>query len=186
MMQPLKPGTWRSRMLALALAALAPAAIVAVVPASYPTPALVPVDINVSAGDQFDPHVSGDWVAYTSDIGIRYYNFATNVDAAIPPGSSVNDLLSDVSGSKIVFSRVTLLNGTAMMVFDAATPAVAPVEIDAVPNPVRFGTAIGGNTVAYIDQGFEIHGELVIHDLVSSISVKRRCLGALRDVVHQL
>jgi hypothetical protein len=46
------------------------------------------------------------------------------------------------------------------------------VEIDAVPNPVRFGTAIGGNTVAYIDQGFEIHGELVIHDLVSSISVR--------------
>src|SRR5436189_1788834 len=87
-----KPGTRRSRMLvALALAALAPTVIVAVVPTIAPTPVLVPVNINVSAGDQFDPHVSGDWVAYTSDLGIRYYNFATNVDAAIPLGSTVND-----------------------------------------------------------------------------------------------
>jgi hypothetical protein len=172
-MRPLKPGAPRSRMLvALALAALAPAAIVAVVPTIAPTPVLVPVDINVSTGDQFDPHVSGDWVAYTSDVGIRYYNFATNVDAAIPFGSSVNDLLSDISGSKIVFSRVTVNNGTAVMVFDAATPAVPPVEIDVVPNPNRFGAAIGGNTVAYIDFGLESHGELVAHDLTTSISAR--------------
>ena len=61
----------------------------AVVPVSYPPPVLNPVDINVSAGDQFDPHVSGDWVAYTSDVTIRYYNFATNVDAQIPPGGAL-------------------------------------------------------------------------------------------------
>jgi hypothetical protein len=173
MTQPLKSGTRRSRMLlALALAALAPAAIVAVVPATYPTPVLVPVDINVSAGDQFDPHVSGDWVAYTSDVGIRYYNFATNVDAEIPLGSSVNDLLSDVSGSKIVFSRVTVASGTAVMVFDASTPAIAPVEIDPVTNSNRFGAAIGGNTVAFIDFGLHPNGELVIHDLVNHSSTR--------------
>jgi hypothetical protein len=107
------------------------------------------VTINGGPGDQFDPHVSGDWVAYTADFGIRYYNFATNIDAAIPMGESVNDLLSGVSGSKIVFSRVTVANGTAVMVFDAAT-AATPIEVDAVPNPIRFGAAIGGNTVGTI------------------------------------
>ncbi len=56
---------------------------------SYPTPVLVPIDINLNPGDQFDPHVSGDWVSYTSDLRIRYYNFATGTDAEIPPGSGV-------------------------------------------------------------------------------------------------
>ena len=53
-----------------------------IVPVNGVTPALTAVTINNSAGDQFDPHVSGDWAAYTSDTGIRYYNFATNTDAA--------------------------------------------------------------------------------------------------------
>ena len=58
------------------------------------------------------------------------------------------------------------------MVFDAATPAVAPVEIDPAPGTTRFGAAIGGNTVAYIDFGLEANGELVIHDLVSQTPVR--------------
>ena len=75
----------------------------------------------------------------------------TGVDAPIPMGASVNDLLSDVSGSKVVFSRVTIGAGTAVMVFDAAT-AAAPVEVNPAVNPTRFGAAIGGNSVAYIDE----------------------------------
>src|SRR3989304_6841035 len=69
-------------------------------------PILVPVTVNAGAGDQYDPHVSGDWAAYTSDNSIRYYRFSTAADAAIPMGGSARDLLSDISGSKIVFSRV--------------------------------------------------------------------------------
>ena len=160
-----------SWLIALVLALL-PAVVMAIVPISYPTPVLVPIDINLNPGDQFDPHVSGDWVSYTSDLRIRYYNFATGTDAEIPPGSGVDDLLAGVSGSKIVFSRVSLANGTAIMAFDAATPTVAPVEIDPTPNANRFGAAIGGNTVAYIDFDLQANGELVIHDLVSSSSVR--------------
>jgi HYR domain len=86
--------------------------------------------------------------------------------------SSARDLLSDISGSKIVFSRIITLVGVAVMVFDAATPWVAPLEIDPALGTTRLGSAIGGDTVAYIDYGLEGNGELVIHDLVSNTSVR--------------
>ena len=157
--------------LLVAMGGLIPALAQTVVPINGTPPALTPVTINNSPGDQFDPHVSGDWAAYTDNVGIRYYNFATNTDAAIPMGSSANDLLSDVSGSKIVFSRVTIGSGTAVMVFDAAT-AAAPIEVDPAPATIRFGAAIGGNTVAYIDLGLQANGELVVSDLVTHVSTR--------------
>jgi Tol biopolymer transport system component len=36
----------------------------------------------------------------------------------------------------------------------------------------RLGSAIGGNTVAYIDLGLQANGELVVHDLVAGTSVR--------------
>lgn len=142
-----------------------------VVPVNGTPPTLTPVTINNGAGDQFDPHISGDWVSYTSDLSIRYYSFATNTDAAIPMGTSSRDMLSDISGSKIVFSRVSAVK-TAVMMFDAATPAVAPIEIDPTSGTTRILTAIGGNTVAFIDFGLDPHGELVVHDLTTNTSVR--------------
>jgi hypothetical protein len=141
-----------------------------VVPVNGVMPTLTPVTINNGAGDQYDPHVSGDLAAYTSDLSIRYYNFATDSDAAIPMGISARDLLSDTSGGKIVFSRVITGIKTAIMVFDTTTAAVT--EIDAVSSVTRIGSAIGGNTIAYVDFTLEAHGELVIHDLVTSTSVR--------------
>ncbi len=143
----------------------------AIVPVNGVTPTLMSVTVNNGAGDQYDPHVSGEWAAYTSDLSIRYYSFATNTDAAIPLGISARDLLSDISGSKIVFSRVVTGVKTAIMVFDAST-AAAPIEIDAANGVTRIGSAIGGNTVAYVDFTLEAHGELVIHDLVTSTSTR--------------
>ncbi|MFN0278230.1 MAG: cohesin domain-containing protein [Pyrinomonadaceae bacterium] len=143
----------------------------AIVPVNGVTPTLTSVTVNNGAGDQYDPHVSGEWAAYTSDLSIRYYSFATNTDAAIPLGISARDLLSDTSGGKIVFSRVVTGIKTAIMVFDAST-AAAPIEIDAADGVTRIGSAIGGNTVAYIDFTLESHGELVIHDLVTSTSIR--------------
>ena len=56
------------------------------------------------------------------------------------------------------------------MLFDAATGA-APIEIDATTGSQRLGSAIGGDTVAYVDYGFQddTHsaGELVIYDLAN-------------------
>ena len=155
----------------LMLWSLTPAPLTAIVPLTPPPPILTSVTIDAAPGDQFDPHVSGDWVAYTDDVAIRYYNFATNVDAMIPLDGAARDLLSDVSGSKIVFSRVIAGVGTAVMVFDAAT-AAAPIEIDPAPGTTRIGAAIGGNTVAYIDFGLQANGELVISDLSTSLSTR--------------
>jgi len=155
--------------LLVAMAGLASAAAQALVPVNGTPPTLTQVTINNDAGDQYDPHVSGDWAAYTSDSSIRYYNFATNTDAAIPMGSSARDLLSDVSGGKIVFSRVIAAVKTAVMVFDTAT-AAPPIEIDAAVGSNRIGSAIGGNTVAYVDFGLDGRGELVVHDLTTATS----------------
>lgn len=41
---------------------------------------MLPVTINASAGDQYDPHVNGDLVAYTAEDKIRFYNFFTGDD----------------------------------------------------------------------------------------------------------
>src|ERR1019366_1530816 len=101
-----------------------------VVPVMGTTPTLTSVTINSSPGDQSNPHVSGDWATYTDYLAIRYYNFSTGVDTQIPLGASARDLLSDISGSKIVFSRMITGVKAAVMVFDAAPPWVAPLEID--------------------------------------------------------
>jgi hypothetical protein len=142
----------------------------AIVPVNGVTPTLASVTVNNGAGDQYDPHVSGDVAAYTSDLSIRYYRFSTGIDDGIPLGPSARDLLSDVSGGKVVFSRVITGIKTAIMVFDTTTAAA--IEIDAADAVTRIGSAIGGSSVAYIDFTLESHGELVIHDLVTSTSVR--------------
>jgi hypothetical protein len=48
---------------ALSLALLLPTLAFAIVPVNQPPPALVAVDINILAGDQFNPRLSGDWVS---------------------------------------------------------------------------------------------------------------------------
>ena len=139
----------RAAVVALA-AAIAPLAQ-AIVPIPAATPAMRLVTVNNSPGQQNDPHVSGDLVVYIDqslDAQIRYYNFATGVDAAIPrvlgDGTMAIDLLPDVSGSRVVFTR--LAGGySRTMVFDTATSTLS--EVDPVAAPQRLGSAIGGNTV---------------------------------------
>ncbi len=164
--------SWIRRLGFLAVVAVisSPAAALAAVPVQFPPPVLTEVVIHIGAGDQFNPRVSGDCATYTSDDSVRYYRFSAGTDAGIPMGSSTRDLLSDISGTTIVFSRITAAN-TAVMVFDAAT-AAAPIEIDPALGTTRIGSAIGGNTVAYIDFGLHGNGELVLHDLATSASVR--------------
>jgi hypothetical protein len=125
-----------------------------------------PVTINISDGDQTDPHVSGDIAAYTDIAGstIRYFNFATHVDAAIPQPADVIDILSDVSGNRIAFSRIEI-DRNALMVFDTTTATLTEILPNAGTN--RIGTAIGGNTVAYIDQSVG-NGDVYAYDLSTS------------------
>src|SRR4026209_344697 len=58
---------------------------------------IFPVAINTSAGDQYDPHVDGDLVSYTSVDKIRFYDFFTSSDAQVASAPANQDLLSDVS-----------------------------------------------------------------------------------------
>src|SRR5260370_11402404 len=74
-----------------------------VTPNVAPTPPGKLIVVNNSpASNSFDPHVSGDLVAYSNSDGtnftMRYFNLATGVDAGIP-NSGAMDFLADVSGS---------------------------------------------------------------------------------------
>jgi hypothetical protein len=127
---------------------------------------VTPVTINNSSGDQTDPHVDGDLASYTDSAtsAIRYYRFSTGVDAAIPSGAAIVDVLSGVSGNLIAFSRIET-DRNAIVVFDTA--ANTTTEIAPQAGSYRIGSAIGGNTVAFIDMNVNM-GELDSYDLAAN------------------
>jgi len=144
--------------LSLVLAA-APAAVLGVAPSDGGVLVLVPVTINASAGDQFDPHVSGDISAYTDGVTIRYYNFSLGSDDRIPELLGATDSLSGVSDGRIVFSRFESSGRAPILVFDVATTTTT--EVDPQSFPARTSASIGSDTVAFIDQDMAAGGELV-------------------------
>jgi hypothetical protein len=124
--------------------------------------------INGKAGDQTDPHLSGDLAAYTDTSGgsfIRYYDFATNLDTRIDPQGSFADLLPDVSGTRISFSR-QLHNRLTAMVYDTATGVLTEIGAP-TPGVFRLGTAIGGTTVAFVETTSNL-GDVFVADLSSA------------------
>lgn len=142
----------------------APAPVLALSPSDGGAVTLFPVTINASAGDQFDPHVSGDLAAYTSDESIRYYDFFSGNDLQVPRPLDATDQLSDVSNGKIVFSRLDAALRLNVFVYDTTVPSMTEIDPSAAA-PLRSNAAIGSNTVAYIDQGLAFTGELVAADL---------------------
>jgi hypothetical protein len=171
-MRSTSPSPYRTIAVAVSLAALLPVVARAIVPVSYVTSAMTPFTVNDGPGNQTDPHISGGLVSYTSDLSIRYFNVESNTDAAVPQNGGVRDTLSNVSGSRIVFSRQFATGASALMVFDTSMPASDPVEIDPAPATTRLGSAIGGDTIAYVDFGLEPSGELIVHDLSTSGSTR--------------
>lgn len=151
------------RRLAGSIAALIPVMGLALSPSDGGPLALLPVTINAASGDQYDPHVSGDLAAYTAGSTIRYYDFFSAGDVQVPSPPGAIDLLSDVGGGRIVFSRIEPSGRIPVMVYDTASSTTT--EVDPVAAPVRFGSAIGSNTVAFIDQGLSPEGEVVAADL---------------------
>ena len=123
------------------------------------------VTINNSPGDQTDPHVDKNSVAYTDvpSSQIRYFDFLTQTDAAIPLGSALFDVLSDVHDGRIAFSRVEV-DRNAIFVFDIASASLT--EIDPHPGSDRMGTALGGNTLAFIDMSSG-NGDVYAFDLAN-------------------
>ncbi|MGE0388274.1 MAG: hypothetical protein AB7Q97_26420 [Gammaproteobacteria bacterium] len=152
--------------------------------------------INDSPGDQTDPHVSGDLVAYSNFAGtqeIRYYRFSTGVDTPITnlagDGTRSIDQLAGVSGPYITFTRINSPNTESdVMLFDAELGSLEPVEINESSDSARSNSAIGGNSVAYVDHYslFTPQPGTVMHfDLITGIVTQLSSSG-LRDVNPQV
>lgn len=152
-----------------------PAAALAVSPTTGPSITGTTSVVNNGPGDQTDPHVSGNLVAYT-DFGsgagqIRYQDLSTGADSAIVT-SGGTDSLSDVSGNTVVF--VHFANSAhAIYAFDTTTGGPA-VELDPQPGSNRREAAIGGNTVAWQDFGFSLVSspEIVAYDRAAGTATR--------------
>lgn len=200
-------------------------------PASYawtieaaPAGAVTPVDggdaggtaitINDGSGDQTEPHVNGGLAVYTDRPGlftpgtIHYYDFSTGSDSAVPSGDpGDSDVLSDVNGSRIAFSRTRASDGaTAIMLFDASSGVVTELDPQG-PGTMRFGAVIGGDTVAYAEFATG-GGDIYAYDLAAGtatnvsqssllemnpnvapdgdIIVWERCIGSNCDILQSV
>jgi hypothetical protein len=129
------------------------------------------VTINNGSGDQTEPHVSGNLAVYTDNPAgisrtIHYFDFSTVGDMTVPVGAlGDNDVLADVNGSRIVFTRTRIADGqSAVMLFNTVSGVVT--ELDPQPVMIRFGAVIGGNTVAYEELAIG-GGDIFAYDLVT-------------------
>src|SRR4051794_14216247 len=146
--------------LASAAILLAPGMAIAAAPVDGGAITIYPVAISTGPGDQYDPHVSGDIASYTSSDKVRSYDFFSGDDTAVPSLLGATDLLSDVSGGRIVFSRVETSGQIPVMVYDIGTGSTT--KVDPRPTEQQFAAAIGSSTVAFIDLTASAAGELVL------------------------
>jgi hypothetical protein len=116
--------------------------------------------VDNSAGDQSNPHVSGNYAAYNvvTTIGaniIGFYNFSAATRSTVPTAANSFDNLSHVNGSNIVFTRISTISGASSIVkysiSSGTSTEVAPVAPPALA--LRGNPAIGNNTIAWEDIG---------------------------------
>ena len=103
--------------------------------------------IKVTAGDQTNPHVACNVASYTDDDFqghslIKYFDFATNTEHAIP-GNGI-DRLSDTDGQRIAFTQLNA-DGDQIVLYDIASQTTTMV-----PGFGNSAPAIGGNLVAFM------------------------------------
>jgi hypothetical protein len=130
--------------------------------------------VNDGPGDQTDPHISGDYVSYTSNVDgenrIRYHNLVTGDDAVVPH-TDQSDFLSDVSGNRIAFTRIE----TSSSIYTYQIGAAAATEVAPSGAVNRRNPAIGADTVAWQDFGFHassLRPEIVVHDLATNTTTR--------------
>ena len=135
------------------------------------------VPVATGAGDQTDPHVSGDWIVYTDFSGsnggrIRYHNLVTGFDAAILNADGT-DSLSDISGTTVVYIHFAGDGRHAVYSFDIAAGG-NPIELDPQPASNRREAAVGGRTVAWQDFGFSTVSspEIAVYDLDTHVTTR--------------
>src|SRR5438128_4949225 len=165
----------RTAAIAALAAAVATGTAGAVTPANGGDVGGTIVTVNNGTGDQTEPHVSGALVAYTdkdfvAGSRIHYVDLGTGIDQVVPAGApGDSDNLSDVGDGRIVFSRTRASDGkTAAMFFDVATGTLRELDPQAAATPMnRFGTVIGGGTVAY-DELEVGNGDIFAYDLATA------------------
>jgi hypothetical protein len=114
-----------------------------------------PTVVDNSAGEQIDPHVSGNLAAYTDQANsagvIRYYDFLTPGASGVIPSGDVFDVdeLSDINGSHIAFARQHADASRSCMVFDHTS--MSTIEIAPGQGTVANATALGSDTVAFVN-----------------------------------
>ncbi|MHB8874443.1 MAG: hypothetical protein ACYC8T_12215, partial [Myxococcaceae bacterium] len=134
--------------------------------------------VNAGAGNQTDPHLDNNLVAYTSFADgaseIRYFNFSNSVDLGIPGAPGALDFLSDVSGTTVVFTRI---EGSKQSIWSYNTTTSGPgVELAPSATSLRRGASIGGNTVVWQELGFStgtsVISEVMAYDLTTRVAVR--------------
>jgi hypothetical protein len=200
--------------IAAATAVVGPGTAGAIVPANGGDVGSSTIAVNNSAGDQSEPHVTGNLAVYTDRSSIfapgtiHYFDFPAGSDSAVPGGApGDSDVLSDVNAGRIVFSRTRAADGaTAVMLFDATGGEVTEIDPQG-PETMRFGAVLGGDTVAFADFAFG-GGEILVYDLAAGtatnvsqspdldmnpavspagdVVVWERCVGSNCDILQSL
>lgn len=157
--------------LLLAAALLAPALCTAITPLNGGTVGGTITVVDNGPGDQTDPHVSGNLAAYvdfaTGSGRIRVFDFLAGTNFLIPtPVPGEVDTLPDVNGRYVSFSR-QMASRNAVMVYDLV--AGTTVEIAPLAGSQRFSTALGGNTVAFVDQSGG-NGDILVGDITAPLA----------------
>jgi HYR domain len=105
-------------------------------------------------GNQTDPHIDGDLLAFTASdsVGseIRYVDLADGSPGTIDNGGH-RDSLPDVSGDLVAFRRVSTDGSSrSILVFDTSAPELGAREVAPAEGARRAFAAIGGTTVAFM------------------------------------
>jgi uncharacterized repeat protein (TIGR01451 family) len=153
--------------------------VLAPVAAIMTSPAVTTIDDSVD--DELDPHVSKNLVTYTDNgpgnTRIRFFDVSTGVRGVVPQTAlGQNDMLSDVNDGRITFIRHDGNGATAVLMFEPATGATRVVS--AFGTGEFFATAIGGNTVAFVDASI---GNAVI-GVVDLVTGRREVLDPSPDL----
>jgi hypothetical protein len=110
--------------------------------------------VNNLFGDQADTHIDCELASYTSHdfLGsseIRYFDFATNTELAIPGNGT--STLSDVSSKHISFLESTI-DGPHIIIFDTVSQTRT-----VVPGFGHLRSSLGGNLLAFEQRTFTPH-----------------------------
>lgn len=129
--------------------------------------------VNAGAGDQVDPHLDCDLVAYTDDqagfLQVRHHDLVTGSDAAVTtePGAGH---LPDVHGSRVVWTHVSAAFGSRIGILDTADASVSFLA-----GPRRVSPALGDGLVAFEDRTFRPNSnesEIVAVDLATGAETR--------------